>query len=267
MTSKPKEPPFTEGQIERLAQALGETSRGLTGAEIEHTLRKARIPDVDPTNSKWKRLYNALASRQNASQSGVCVVNFIHHALEPARYVGKRDVFEQRREEVNNVLAFRGLSFTPEGKFQRIARASTLGEAERRANRLREKLKERDVHDDVLRFCRAELLEDNYFHAVLEAVKSIDFKLRSKTGLDLDGGELYDAALGGSAPRLQINALQTKSQRSEQSGFLNLLRGLYGTFRNPTAHVARVEWEMSEDDALDLLSIASYTHRRVDKAT
>jgi len=83
----------------------------------------------------------------------------------------------------------------------------------------------------------------------------------------MDGGELYDAALGGSAPRLQINALRTKSQRSEQSGFLNLLKGLYGTFRNPTAHEARVEWQMSEEDALDLLSIASYAHRRVDKAT
>ena len=208
--SKPKERPFTQGQLERLAQALGETDRGLTGAEIGHNLQKARIPDVDPNNTKWKRLYNAFVSRQNMAQTGVCVVNFIHYALEPARYVGRRDVFEQRREEVNNVLAFRGLRFTAEGKFERITQASTLGEAERRANKLREKLKEREVHHDVLRFCWAELLGDNYFHAVLEAVKSIDGKIRERTGLDLDGGELYDAALGGSAPRLQINLLQTK---------------------------------------------------------
>ena len=267
MKNQGKEPPFTQGQLERLAKALGHRDRGLTGSEIAHNLRKARIPDDYPENTKWKRLYNALVSKQNMTQTGVCVVNFIHHALEPALYVGRREVFEQLREEVNNVLAFRGLRFTAQGKFERIAKASTLGEAEQRANKLREKLKEREVHPDVLSFCRAELLEDNYFHAVLEAVKSIDRKLGDRTRLDLDGAELYDAALAGSAPRLQINALQTKSQRSEQSGFLNLLKGLYGTFRNPTAHEARVEWQMSEEDALDLLSIASYAHRRVDKAT
>ena len=267
MSKQPKELPFSPGQVERIARALADTRLGLTGTEIGHALAKARIPDIDPQNSKWKRLYNALVTQQGRSGTGICVVNFIHHALEPARYVGEEEVFEQRREEVNNVLAFRGLRFSPEGRFERIAKARTLREAEMRANKLREKLKQRDVHEDVLDFCRAELLEDNYFHAVLEAVKSIDTKLKKRVGLDMDGADLYDAALGGSAPRLQINSLLNKSQRSEQSGFLNLLKGLYGTFRNPTAHEARIEWVMSEEDALDLLSIASYAHRRVDRAT
>ena len=266
MANSKSVPPFTSGQLERLAQALGETYGGLTGSEIEHNLRKAGIPDIDSANTKWKRLYNAFVERQNRSQKGDCVLNFIHHALEPARYVGEKELFERRREEVNNVLAFTGLQFSATGKFVRVKKARTLGEAERRANQLRDKLKERDVHTDVLNFCRAELLEDNYFHAVLEAMKSIDAKIKSRTGLDLDGADLYDATFGGSAPRLQINPLQNKSQRSEQSGFLNLLKGLYGTFRNPTAHEARIEWQMAEQDALDLLVVASYVHRRLDKA-
>ena len=222
---------------------------------------------MDPTNTKWKRLYNAFAEKQNKTQTGVCVVNFIHHALEPARYAGTREVFEQRREAVNKVLAFRGLQFSAEGKFVRTTRAKTLTEAESRAAHFREKLGERDVHPDALEFCRAELLKDNYFHAVLEAVKSIDSKIKARTSLDLDGADLYDAALGGSAPLLQINTFQSKSQRSEQRGFLNLLKGLYGTFRNPTAHEPRIEWQMPEEDAVDLLAIASYAHRRVDKAS
>jgi Protein of unknown function (Hypoth_ymh) len=36
-----------------------------------------------------------------------------------------------------------------------------------------------DVHPDVLRFCRAELMQQNYFHAVLEAAKSVADKLRT----------------------------------------------------------------------------------------
>lgn len=267
MVTKHTESIFTQGQIERLARALGDTESGLTGSEIQHTLMKSRIPDVDPTNTKWKRLYNAFVTRQNETQTGNSIIDFIHHALEPARYIGDTDLFEHRREEVNNVLAFHGLHFLATGKFKKITKAQTLGEAQRRASELRERLKERSVHTDVLDFCRAELLEDNYFHAVLEAVKSIDAKIRARTGLAVNGAELYDAALGGPDPQLRINLFTSKSQRGEQKGFVNLLKGLYGTFRNPTAHEPRIEWDMAEADALDLLSIVSYAHRRIDEAT
>jgi hypothetical protein len=55
------------------------------------------------------------------------------------------------------------------------------------ASALRKALVERKVHADVLKFCRAELLVDNYFHAVFEATKSVAEKLRQKTGLGSDG--------------------------------------------------------------------------------
>lgn len=265
--AKPQiEQPFTQGQLERLAQALGETYQGLTGPEIGHNLQKARIPDIDSTNTKWKRLYSAFAGQQSQTGTGNCIINFIYHALEPARYVGDAELFERRREEVNAVLAFRGLQFTAEGKFRKIPRARNISEAEQRASRLRSKLKSVDVHPDVLKFCKAELLEDNYFHAVLEAMKSIDAKIRALTRLPGDGAGLYDAALAGPTPPLRINPLTSKSQKSEQAGFLNLLKGLYGTFRNPVAHEARIEWRMPEQDALDMLVVAGYVHRRLDGA-
>lgn len=116
----------------------------------------------------------------------------------------------------------------------------------------------RGVHADVLRFCRAELVADNYFHAVLEATKSIADKLRAKSGLAEDGAKVVDAVLCGPMPRVKINinALATDSQRSEQSGFANLVKGTFGMFRNPTAHEARILWAMSKEDAEDLLSLA-----------
>jgi uncharacterized protein (TIGR02391 family) len=64
-----------------------------------------------------------------------------------------------------------------------------------------------------------------------------------------------------------INALLTDSQRSEQSGFANLVKGTFGMFRNPTAHEARILWAISKEDAEDLLSLASLIHRRLDAAT
>jgi hypothetical protein len=46
-------------------------------------------------------------------------------------------------------------------------------EAQARADDLRAELARRQAHPDVLRICRAELLQQNYFHAVLEACKSV----------------------------------------------------------------------------------------------
>jgi uncharacterized protein (TIGR02391 family) len=86
-------------------------------------------------------------------------------------------------------------------------------------------------------------------------------KIRDRTDLPTDGAELVDRAFGGELPLLAINSRQTESERSEQRGFANLLKGTFDTFRNPTAHAARIAWPLTEQDAVDLLSLVSYLHR------
>lgn len=85
-------------------------------------------------------------------------------------------------------------------------------------------------------------MQKNYFHVVLEACKSVANKIRFLSGLESDGAELAQNAfsLGKSGkPILAINDLENKTDRSEQTGFLNLVIGLFGTFRNPTAHAEK----------------------------
>jgi uncharacterized protein (TIGR02391 family) len=122
----------------------------------------------------------------------------------------------------------------------------------------------------VLQYCTAELLADNYFHAVLEASKGLFERLRDRTGLDADGADLIDRALAipkdGGPPQIAFNSLRTESERSEQRGLVNLFKGVAGTFRNPTAHAPRISWPMTELDALDLLTLLSMLHRRLDTA-
>jgi uncharacterized protein (TIGR02391 family) len=60
--------------------------------------------------------------------------------------------------------------------------------------------------------------------------------------------------------------LRTETEQSEQKGFANLVRGMFGTFRNVTAHAPKLRWPIDEQDALDLLSLVSYLHRRIDAA-
>ena len=135
-----------------------------------------------------------------------------------------------------------------------------------RAARLETILEQRKVHPKVLEHCRAEILQNNYFHAVLEAMKSITVRIRGLSGLDGDGAQLVDAAFGGGSPRLRINAFDAKSLQGEQRGFVSLLKGLYGMVRNPVAHEARIEWEMSEQDAVDVLTTISLVQRKLDNA-
>lgn len=257
---------FAQSELEAIAGALADTSEGLTGPEIGHILASVRMADPTPTLTKKKRLYNAFVERQNHSQNRRAIIQFIREAMKPERYSRHPERFEPMRANLNRALAFSGIAVSDTGELYSITRAETLPEAARRADELRTDLTRRGVHPDILSFCRAELVTDNYFHAVLEATKSIANKLRAKSGLTADGAALVDAALGGSMPRVAINDLSTDSQRSEQSGFANLVKGTFGMFRNPTAHEARVLWTMSKEDAEDLLSLASLIHRRLDAA-
>jgi uncharacterized protein (TIGR02391 family) len=95
---------------------------------------------------------------------------------------------------------------------------------------------------------------------------SLDDKLRIRTGLTDDGNTLIDRALAGDPPLLAINPLKTESERSEQKGFANLVRGTFGMFRNTTAHEATHTLAHRQGDAEDLLSLVSLIHRRLDAA-
>ena len=64
-----------------------------------------------------------------------------------------------------------------------------------------------------------------------------------------------------------FNGLETDWERSEQTGLATLMKGIFSTFRNPTAHAPKVVWATSRADALDMLTLASMLHRRLDNAT
>jgi len=263
------EKPFPQEQIEQISKVLGATSMGLKGSEIGHLLKSCGISDVDPKNTKWKRLYNALVEEQNKKQYGNHIIGFIHHAMKPARYTSSEDTFQWRREHLNMALSFIGLNVGEDGKIRRTERVSNISDAKKKANRLKAELEKRNVHPDVLKFCKAELVVDNYFHSVLEAVKSIAEKIRTKSQLTCDGVKLIQDAfsLGQSeTPLLAINGLQTKTEKGEQKAFVNLLIGVFGMFRNPTAHEPKIQWVIDENDALDILTLASMIHRKLDIA-
>lgn len=250
--------------LESICKILGEQN---TGSEIGHYLAQTGIEDTDPGITKWKRLYNAFAQYQNKNHRSNKILIFIKSTLNPGRHIHNKE-YDQYRSEINKPLLFLGYELGENGKLRKVIKATTITEAEQRADRLQRILKQRAVHHDVLRFCKAELLQDNYFHAVFESTKSVADKIREKSGLGLDGTQLIDTAFGlgkSNTPMLAFNSLQTETEESEHKGFVHLTKGMIGMFRNTTAHVPKIKWEIEEHDALDCLTLASMLHRKLDK--
>ncbi|CAK2444691.1 conserved hypothetical protein [Vibrio crassostreae] len=258
------------GTIESICKILGETACGFTGAEIAKLLYEAKIEDIDSLNTKWRRLNSALANRQEKDGCANIVLHFIQLAMAPSKHYNNLEWFNDTRFKLNQVLSFSGYFLGEDGKVSTSERASTISEAAARASNLKEHLVSRNVHPDVLYYCREELLVDNYFHAVFEATKSVADKIRKKTSLTSDGASLVNEAFAFKnhphIPHLALNNLQTESEKSEQKGFANLLVGLFGTFRNTTAHAPKITWKIDELDDFDILSMVSLVHRRLDKA-
>lgn len=260
-------PSLDDGQLEAICEVLGDTSGGLTGSEIGRYLNECGILDPLPNHTKRYRLYEALRAKQRQDGCSNNVFAFIKKVMNPVLYHSDPDYYATFRSRLNRPLAFSGYQVNERGGLVPVTAARTLSEAEQRADKLQSELRRRQVHADVLKFCRAELVQENYFHAVLEATKSVSEKIREKSGLTGDAGELANRAFSlGQAgiPFLAFNSLRTDTERSEQSGLMNLFIGMFGVFRNVTAHGPRINWNISEQDALDLLTMVSLLHRRLD---
>lgn len=263
-------PKLSQNILRSLSDMFGDTGAGLTGSEIGRSLEESDILDVEPAITKRHRLFAALNSKQEKDGCANNILAYIEKLMDPVRHLQNRQVYESILDSINEVMSFVGLELGNDGKFKvAISKATTISEAQARANRLKIKLVDRRVHADVLKFCIAELVQDNYFHAVFETTKSVADKIREKTGLTSDGAPLIDTVFGlgqNNQPKLAINILKTDTDLSEHKGFANLLKGFFGMFRNTTGHEPKIKWEIKEDDALDILTLASLLHRKLDNS-
>jgi uncharacterized protein (TIGR02391 family) len=260
---------LSDAVLQRLCDVLGDTALGLTGSQIGRLLDRAHIRDEEPMLTKRHRLFAALAGQQRRDGNANRVLACLQFAMDPVLYTADGAAFEGRRAELNEILAFSGMELGEDGKLRSVVTARTLSEAKSRADRLRRTMIDRSFHPEVLKYCRPELVERNYFHAVFEATKGLAERIRLMTGLQGDGAALLDGAFAGTAtqpPLIAFNTLRTETEGSEQRGLATIAKGVFAAFRNVTAHAPKKVWPMSEEDALDVIGVVSLLHRRLDSA-
>jgi uncharacterized protein (TIGR02391 family) len=256
--------------LSRVAQVLADTTDGLTGRQIADLLIRLGMEDPFPQATKWRRLEEAFVRRQNRDGNPKRIITFITHVMSPANYRDAPELFTLRQDRLDGVLTFVGLRVNDQGRVAKGAHSTTLDEASRNATSLREELRRRGTHGEVLRYCTVELLKKNNFHASLEATKSVFERLRQLAGVTGDGAPLVDTVLSlgkTGMPTVAINGLKSQTDRDEQTGFANLVKGLAGMFRNPVAHDPRALRAVTDTQLLELITALSMVHRRLDSAT
>lgn len=243
-----------------MARFLGDCG---TGSDINRVLYDRQLEDKSGQSTKWKRLYWVFHDTQHKYNCANKILDFIQAFLSPVRYVGRNEIFEMQRCELNTILAFSGIEFGTDGQFRQREAVKTLSEAERRVRTIQSKFQSRRIHPEVFKYCRTELMQDNYFHAVFEATKGLAQRIRDMSGVQVDGATLVDRVFSIEQPILAFNTLRTDTERSEHKGFAALLKGCFAAVRNPLAHEPKILWD-GEDDAADYLSLISLLHRKLD---
>lgn len=107
-------------------------------------------------------------------------------------------------------------------------------------------------------------LKGDYHEAVLYSMLAVFDHLKQRTGLRLDGYDLAQIVFDPKKPILIVSTMHSESGRSEQTGFMNLLKGAYSYIRNPNAH-SQLE-KPSRELAAQNLIFASFLAKRIDDA-
>jgi len=81
-----------------------------------------------------------------------------------------------------------------------------------------------------------------------------------------DGEALMMEAWGWENETLKVTPCQTDTDKNVQDGIKFLSAGLMRAMRNPTAHEPALDWPITKEDCLDMLSFVSFLFRQLDKA-
>lgn len=142
---------------------------------------------------------------------------------------------------------------------------STAGVLSEHGNNSVREFLSRGFHAEIHTHCGKLFGQGNYFHAVFEASKVYNKKVQEKANSSKDGQSLMMEAWCSSGV-LKITACQTETDKNIQEGIKFLAAGLMQAMRNPTAHEPALDWPISKEDCLDMLSFISYLFKQLDKA-
>lgn len=255
--------------IEEVARLLGEL---ITGSKITMLFSMNGWKDHytetgdKMLSTKWKRIYNTILYEMNKTNSINPFIKIIEDVMQPFTFRDNIDIWKENKRDLNRIIGFCGLELLDDGKLKSVEPTKTLQEAIERTDSLIEKLKVHNIHREIIDYCRPELLNGNYFHAILEASKSVLQRIRDLTNSSRDGNTLINEAFILKNPSLVIkgNRLNDEHEKSQYQGLKSLLNTICYLYRNSTAHSPKLFNPSSEQDAIQAFLLISMAHKHLD---
>lgn len=257
--------------IENISKTLGEI---IKGHEISQLLRDFDFFDHDThyqrrdISTKWKRLAHSISHECKKINSEKPLVQVIEGVMNPVRFTNEENVkvWQSVKKDINTSLSLYGFELGDDGRVRNVQASKTHSEAINRYKHLFEKLQALNVHKQVLEFCKLELLQDNYFHAIQEASKSTLHRIRALTYSTLDGTKLIEKAFSQGNPAIIIkgNHLSNLTEKSDYNALKHLLLTINYFYRNTTAHTPKIYNPKIEHDAVIALLMISQAHFLLD---
>ena len=121
------------------------------------------------------------------------------------------------------------------------------------------------TEDGLHQACRSLFRSEHYAEAVRMAFTYLDNMVREKSGhAEKDGADLMRFVFSADKPLLKLNDLETRSDRNEQQGYMQMLAGAMTAIRNPRSH----EYDLTDrpEEALEKLVMANHFIRVLNKA-
>lgn len=266
-------------QLTALCDIIGATDNNLMSKSfLKRKLSDAGIPVLDDGarqnghsyvfgQNKRDWLYNCLAAELNRTKRFDCLVSFLEVIFNPVSYTQADDraKYESVRAKLNKALMLCGYEITQAGRVERIVKAQTLDEVDRRLDALNCELNRRGVDQRVRYYSRIDIERRDYGSAVLESVKALVHRVQEMTGLSCDGRKLFEQAFSPENAYLHINKGETRSEKDEQRGLQDFFCALLGLIRNPMSHTLKLDWDIDERRSVDLLILASVAHQYLDR--
>ncbi len=255
---------YSIDQAKRLFERSG--YRGMITPEVKRYSGILSIlePAVQPSVLHQERPVTAkLVAQAFEYMSRDSVLNVVRALCSPQAYIGKPEQFHRVIGRVNEVLKFYGIRVNQAGELVRARRSSAVRVTKSDDQRA---FDARAFHRKVVEHGRSRFAEGNYFHSVFECCKAFDVAVRENSGIEKSGD-----ALMGEAFRLngvvRLNLASSQSEKDEQQGIMFICKGLMGAIRNAQAHEPELKWQMTQQDALDVLGLLSFVFRKLENAT
>ncbi|MFL2071193.1 TIGR02391 family protein [Marinilactibacillus psychrotolerans] len=255
--------------IENVSRILAELT---TGTKISVMFQSLNYFDSDaikygrPFSTKWKRLNETIIHECKKAKNAKPFFKVIEYLMQPVNFMNRQEIWNENMQSINSVLIFYGYELSAKGKVIQIDAVETIADANKRLQSFINKLEVYDIHPEIMKFCSAELFDKNYFHAILEASKSLFERVRQLSESSSDGMKLLDYAFSTKKPVVLIkgNMLATDTERSLYRGLKSLLETITSLYRNPNAHTPKLYDVTSETDAITAFTLMSLAHRTLD---